>query len=112
MADLCEVLTKVRSDVLTNAETWTQGAYARNAEGTHCSLENGVRFCFAGAMQKAMDDLKLPPYVTGSLMAKLNMRMISKYNASIITFNDYALSFEDVASAIETIKEEVCSQSK
>lgn len=109
MADLCQVLTKVRTEILTGPEKWTQRTYARNKHGHPCDFDNAVCFCFAGAVQRAMDCMNIPGFEQVGLFSELNTKMIKRYDASIIAFNDYdAKTFDDITRAIDTIKEEVC----
>jgi hypothetical protein len=100
---ICSTLRKVRHEIFTGPETWTQGQYARNAEGRHVHVESAdaVCFCFAGAIQKALD----------AVLAAINKRVINLVGWSIITYNDMgARKLEDIHAVCDRVMEESCRE--
>lgn len=57
--DVKAVLLKVRDEVLTSPDRWTQGAYGRDPAGravSHGSRPSCCRWCLVGAIQMADGD--------------------------------------------------------
>lgn len=53
--EVAEVLRRVRDEVLTGPEKWTQGASARRADGDECASTSygAVSFCLIGAINRS-----------------------------------------------------------
>lgn len=103
MTDVIETLKKAR-DLIAREGGWTQGAYARDAAGSACSIgANAQCFCTLGALRLASDgDRDLARAAAAALRDRHSMVWIDDWNdtpgrtqAEVVALFDAAIAAEE-----------------
>lgn len=91
-----EILTKVRDEILTDESRWTQGAFARTAQGRVVAPESkkASKWCLVGSMASIS---RVSPETYGELFARVPVS-----HQSVGDWNDSPTrTFSDVRALLD-----------